>query len=104
MALAGGRRRDEAEGGYAGERATGGDQEVTSRKFKGFLSLSSGHRRSPSLKPMRPSTVRQDRSEPLDEHPVLAETPPAILHRVEITPRHACRLPLLSFKHSLPPT
>jgi hypothetical protein len=59
MAFTGGCRTGEAEGGHAGERATCGDQEVTSRKIRGCLSLCSAHRRSPSLKPMRPSTVNE---------------------------------------------
>src|SRR5262245_5448139 len=46
----------------------------------------------------------QDRSEPLEENQVPAETPPPILRGAEITPRHAYLLLFLSSKHAVPPT
>ena len=49
MPLAASCLADEAEGGHPGKRSTSGDEEVTSRQFKGSFSLCSGHRRSPLL-------------------------------------------------------
>ena len=48
MPLGSGRWTDEAEGGHAGERATGGDEEVTARSVEGSCLFSaSSHHPSP---------------------------------------------------------